>query len=286
MNTLSPYIRRAMDSYLDPPFHLTERVLFDYELLFVKDGEVEVTVEGQVYHGIPGDVFLFKPKVPHEIKCLNNTRLHQPHIHFDLYYQPDSPLVPISFRPLNAIAEEEMAWFREDITGGTEDLLPHHIRLNKPILVDKLTQDIIFEMERNFPYTELAVKGLFTQLWVHLLRESHWQRNKRLLSNWELLDRIKQYISHNSEETITLDELAELANFNKYYLSKLFKKAFNRTPIQYHAAVRLEKAKQLIQFTSLPLSAIAEKTGFQSIHAFSRAFRKQEGVSPSSYRKP
>ncbi|MCD9022546.1 AraC family transcriptional regulator [Cohnella silvisoli] len=285
LNNLSPYIRVAWDNFIEPPFHISERVIFDYELLYVKDGEIKVTVEDKVYYGIPGDIFLFKPLQPHAIYLLNNKRLHQPHIHFDLYYQSDSPQVKISFKPLKAIMEEEKQWFREDVTPLMEDPLPNHIRLNKPVVIEKLIYDIIFEMERKFPYYETSAKGLFVQLWVQLLRENHWKNNAHLLSKWELLDRIKNYMSHQTEHEITLDELSKFANLNKYYLCKLFKKAFNITPIQYHVAVRLEKAKQMIQFTNLSLSVIAEKTGFQSIHAFSRAFRKLEGVSPSFYRK-
>lgn len=285
MNNLSPYIRRALDSYIEFPFHIKERVIFDYELLYVKEGEIRVTVEDKIYQGIPGDIFLFKPNQKHEIQSLNNKRLHQPHIHFDLYYRPDSPQVPISFKPLSAISEGEMDWFREDITCQMEDPLPNHMRLNKPIVIDKMMYEIIYEMNGNFPYTDISMKGLFTQLWVQLLRENYWQRHKHLFTKWESLGRVKNYISNKSNEEITLDELAELVNFNKYYLCKLFKKAFGKTPVQYHSSVRLEKAKQLMQFTPLSLSDIAEKTGFQSIHVFSRAFRKQEGISPSSYRR-
>jgi len=285
LSNISPYIRTALDGYIESPFNIPERVIFDYELLYVKDGEIRVTVEDKEYHGIPGDIFLFKPMQPHAIFLLNNKRLHQPHIHFDLYYQPDSPQVRISFQPLKAIAKEEMRWFREDVTQSMEYPLPNHIRLNKPGIIEKLIYDIIFEMEGKFPYCETSAKGLFTQLWVQLLRENHWKNNPHLLSKWEHLDRVKKYISHQMDHEITLDELADFANFNKYYLCRMFKKAFGMTPVQYHLSVRLEKAKQLIQFTSLTLSDIAEKTGFQSIHAFSRAFRKQEGVAPSYYRK-
>ncbi|MEV5025679.1 AraC family transcriptional regulator [Paenibacillus sp. LPE1-1-1.1] len=285
MNALSPYVRVAWDSIIDPPFVISERVIYDYELLYVKEGDIKVTVEDQVYYGIPGDIFLFKPMQAHSIQLMNNRRLHQPHIHFDLYYQPDSPTVKVSYKPLKAMNEKERESFREDITPLMDSPLPNHIRLNRPIVIEKLIFDIIFELERKFPYHEIASKGLFVQLWIQLLREIHWQNNAHLLSKWEQLDRVKNYISHHTDYEITLDELSDLANLSKYYLCRLFKKAYGMTPIQYHVAIRLEKAKQMIQFTNLPLSHIAEKLGFQSIYAFSRAFRKVENVAPSFYRK-
>ncbi|MCL6444544.1 MAG: AraC family transcriptional regulator [Alicyclobacillus sp.] len=285
LNTLSPYIRIAWDSVIYPPVNITERVIFDYELLYVKDGEIRVTVENNEYHGVPGDIFLFKPKQRHAIYLLHGKPLHQPHIHFDLYYQSDSPAVKVSYKPLEAMTKEEKQLFREDVVRQMTNPLPNHLRLSKPIIIEKLIYDIIHEFERKLPFYETTAKGLFIQLWVQLLRENHWLHNPHLLPNWERLALVKNYISHNTEQQITLDELAELSNLSKFYLCRLFKQAFGMTPIQYHLTLRLEKAKQMIQFTNLPLSDIADKLGFNSIHAFSRAFHKLEGVPPSFYRK-
>jgi AraC-like DNA-binding protein len=285
LNTLSPYVRIAWDSYIYPPVNITERVIFDYEVMYVKEGEIKVTVEDREYYGQPGDIFLFKPMETHSIFLLNNKPLHQPHLHFDLYYQPDSSIVKVSYSPLRAIADQEKHLFRKDVLRDMQTPLPNHFRLNKPLVIEKLIYDIIFEFDRKFPFYETAAKGLFIELWIQLLRENHWQNNTHLVSNWEQLDRVKNYLSHHTDQEITLDELAALANLSKYYLCRLFKNAFGLTPIQYHVAIRLEKAKQMIQFTNLPLSRIAENLGFHSIHAFSRAFHKVEGVAPSFYRK-
>lgn len=285
LSNLSPYIRVAWDCVIEPPVCITERVLYDYEILYVKDGEIEVNVEGKLYHGLPGDIFLFKPLQTHSITLLGGKPLHRPHIHFDLYHQTDSPSVKVSFKPLKEMTEQDKQWFRKDVLQDLPFPLPNHIRLNKSVVIEKLIYDIIYEFDRKLPYYETTAKGLFIQLWIQLLRECHWKVHTHLVSNWEQLDRVKTYISHNIDQEITLDELSVLANLSKYYLCRLFKSAFGTTPIQYHVVMRLEKAKQMIQFTNLPLSHIAEKLGFQSIHAFSRTFRKIKGVSPSFYRK-
>jgi transcriptional regulator GlxA family with amidase domain len=118
----------------------------------------------------------------------------------------------------------------------------------------------------------------------HLIRVLR-HTNPQLLSNWEQLDRVKNYLSHHIDQEVTLDDPSSLVIISKYHLCRMFKKAFGITPIQYHVTNRLEKAKQMIQFTDLSMSQIAEKLGFNSIHAFSRAFRKLEGVPPTYYRK-
>jgi AraC-like DNA-binding protein len=71
---------------------------------------------------------------------------------------------------------------------------------------------------------------------------------------------------------------------SKFYLIHVFKELFHLTPIQYHQKVRLERAKNLIRHTPASLQEIAEQLGFANIHAFSRAFKSKEGMSPSQFR--
>ena len=84
---------------------------------------------------------------------------------------------------------------------------------------------------------------------------------------------------------MTLDELAAEFNISKYYLVRLFKKAFSYSPIRYHQIMRGQKAKEMIQYTSLSFTEISELLGYSSINAFSRAFKSIDGVAASYYRK-
>lgn len=57
LNQISPYIRVAMDSVIETPWTIEERMIWDYELLFLMEGHLEVRVEEVIYEGHPGDVF-------------------------------------------------------------------------------------------------------------------------------------------------------------------------------------------------------------------------------------
>jgi AraC-like DNA-binding protein len=274
-----------MDYTVPPNWVLKERVIFDYELLFVKEGEVIVTVEDVDYHGIPGDMFLIKPYQKHSMRLAGDVLLRHPHIHFDLYYRPDSPSVKVSFKPLKEIASAELSWFREDVCSSPPFLIPNHIRLKNPLVAEKMMFDIIREFEQKPPYYEHSCKGIFTQLWIHLLREIYWKDNHHVLSNWEALNEVKNYLSRNLNEKIPVERLAKMANFSKSYFIRIFKNAFGMTPTKYQQLMRIEKAKELVQFTAIPLTEIAEMCGYQSIHSFSQSFKKAEGVKPSFYRR-
>ncbi|WP_372662194.1 helix-turn-helix domain-containing protein [Cohnella sp.] len=284
-DNFSPYIRVAMDNTVLGPWFIAERVLFDYELLYIMEGRIIVTVEDETYDGKPGDIFLFSPKQRHSLRKIGSDTLRQPHLHFDFYYQDDSPLVGVSFKDLQHITEEESHYFRQNIMEQMPVKLSTHLRLQQPGVIERMLFDIINEFEMKLPFYEVKAKGLFIDLWVQLLRENIWHQNPLLISNLQMLNRVKEYIKVNFYTKISLDELSSRFNFSKSYLVRLFTHTFGMSPIQYHQLIRIEKAREMIQFTDEPLTSIADKIGYTSIHSFSRIFKKIDGVSPSYYRR-
>lgn len=100
---LSPFIRVAWYNTLEAHTVIGPRDIFDYEILYLKEGKVEIIVDDRVYIGKPGDVFIFRPGQRHKITCLNDYPVIQPHIHFDLEYYENRDTVFVSY-----ITKEEM----------------------------------------------------------------------------------------------------------------------------------------------------------------------------------
>lgn len=284
LHLISPYIRVALDSYIDSPWSVPERVLWDYEILYLKQGELLVTVEDKAYHATQGDMFIFKPKQRHSIASMGDSPVRQPHIHFDLFEAPDSRDVHVSFKGLADMNAAEREKFRPDQLSLPPYELPSYIRLRNPEPFEAMLFDLIQEYEMKLPFYEVRLKGMFLDLLVHILRECHWERTPHVRPYLDVLLQIQHYLNHHTENAVSLDELADKFGFSKYYLNRLFKSAFKVSPVRYHQQARMEKAKQAIQFTNEPISRVAERFGYPGIHSFSRAFRNTEGVPPSFYR--
>lgn len=285
LSALSPYIRIAWDSLIQPPWHLRERDLWDYEFLYLMEGEIVVTLQDRTYNGIPGDLFIFRPGRRHSIRLVGNAVVRQPHIHFDLVEQPDSGEVTVSFVRKEEMSTSEMAWFREDKLSDGPYELPDHMRLRHPIVFEKLLFAVIAEFRMKLPFADVQIKGLFLSLFTYVLREYEWSRAPLVRDKMPLLLNIEEYLNHQTDSDVSLDELVRKFHISKYYLVRLFHGAFGMSPIRYHQIARLEKAKQLIQFTDLPIQRISDQLGFANIHHFSRAFKKKEGVAPSHFRR-
>jgi len=95
----------------------------------------------------------------------------------------------------------------------------------------------------------------------------------------------KQFINDNYMNTITLEDVSSMVNFNPSYFSALFKKETGENFLEYVSRVRINKAKELLKDTDLNIATICEKVGYQDIAHFTRYFKKYTGIKPNAYRK-
>ena len=96
---------------------------------------------------------------------------------------------------------------------------------------------------------------------------------------------LERYIKDNLDREITLTELADKVGFNKTYFVKRFKILWGMPPMQFVNNQRLEIARRMLTTTDMSVSEIAEATGFRTLHYFSRAFKRNTGISPTEYYK-
>lgn len=83
----------------------------------------------------------------------------------------------------------------------------------------------------------------------------------------------------------SIDELTRSAATSKTVLADRFKHYFDQPPMQYLAAWRMQLAAQQLKSDAAPVKTIADRTGYVSEAAFSRAFKRHFGSSPADWRK-
>lgn len=98
-----------------------------------------------------------------------------------------------------------------------------------------------------------------------------------------LVYRAINYIDTHLFDITELTEVAEALHYSYSYLSRIFAKEVGMTMRDYFNQKRFEKAVQWLKDGELNVTQVAEKLQYKSIHAFSKAFRKHFGVSPTEY---
>jgi len=124
----------------------------------------------------------------------------------------------------------------------------------------------------------LVCRQYGSQLWH--LAESRVSRTTRR----ETLAELGRFLRANFEKPITLSDGAEAVGLTTTYLAHLVKKETGRTFLELLTERRLDRAKELIVHTALPISKIAESVGFTDFAYFTRRFKQLTGSSPSRYR--
>jgi two-component system response regulator YesN len=106
-----------------------------------------------------------------------------------------------------------------------------------------------------------------------------WKDSDSLIKNAciEVLCRI--------ENNISVKSIAEKLFISKVYLSERFKQITGFSLSEYITTVKMERAKYLLEVSSLKNYEIAEALGYSDHEYFSKVFRKRVGISPAAYRK-
>ncbi len=93
------------------------------------------------------------------------------------------------------------------------------------------------------------------------------------------------YAAGHYREAVGLGDAAEAAGVNSTYLSYLFSQEMGIGFANYLLNLRMEHAKKLLRETNLKMWQVADESGFNDYHYFSKVFKKAEGMSPAQYRK-
>lgn len=94
----------------------------------------------------------------------------------------------------------------------------------------------------------------------------------------------KQFIYNNYEFEISIEDTASNVGVSPNYLSSIFQSIIGLSTKQFLISVRMERAKQLLLMSEVPIKEVGQKVGIKNALYFSSAFKKYSGLSPEQYR--
>lgn len=181
---------------------------------------------------------------------------------------------PLPYKPavilISGFAEFEYA--HQAIQLGVVNYLLKPIRKDK--LIDSVEQALKVSEERN------RISRMQRILDPKLIQ---------VIENQEpMSEQVKEairYVEKNLDQGFGLREVAEHIHLNPSYFSVLFKEQMQMTFIEFVTRLRIQKAKELLLQTRLPVAEIAERVGYQTTKYFNKVFKEYEGHSPGIYRQ-
>ncbi|HQR34236.1 MAG TPA: helix-turn-helix transcriptional regulator [Blastocatellia bacterium] len=170
--------------------------------------------------------------------------------------------------------------FRLPLTPVTEDR-----RLRQTL------EAIAAELETGATGWREMIRSLVNQLTLYLLRAHiNIQRSDEIeLSRAGLVDRrlrrAIEFMHDNCGKELSLAEIAAAAYLSEFHFARLFKKITGVTPHAYLAAMRIERARQLLAESDLPIVEVGATVGYASQSHFTKVFREATGMTPHAFRQ-
>lgn len=99
------------------------------------------------------------------------------------------------------------------------------------------------------------------------------------------LGRALAFIEGRAAAPLTVGRIAAAAHTSAGHLHELFRRHLGRSPMRHVAALRLERAMELLAGTDLPIAEVAVAAGYADQSSLTRALKRRRGVTPARYRK-
>lgn len=234
-------------------FHFVQHFHRDYELIYVIEGAVEITVEERTFTLHSGKFALILQNQIHGFETLKHSKVWVC-VFAAEYVNEFHKLIG------NKISDENI--FYPDDT-------------EKELLLRKL---IFGDSDRlgKCAYLTLACSVFMKQVRLTDGREDY---------DKNLLHRMIGYVSNHFTENISLAKISEDLGYEEHYLSRCFHSKFGKNFKHFINEYRVNYAKHLLSSErKMTTAEIAYASGFQSLRSFNRAFLDIEGVSPRNFR--
>jgi AraC family transcriptional regulator len=237
------------------------------------EGVVRRRASGEILttHAGPGVIWFCPAGEP--IDCVEMVEGTLEVLH--LFLQPDALLDYATERGFVSTATQSLRYI-----GGFSD----------PLL-EQIGRAILSEMRAETAAGSLLVESLCSSLAARLLysySNSFLDVAPRSSRVGKLdprrLNRVFEYINANLGDELDIRGMASAAHLSRFHFARAFKASTGQTPYQYVNAKRLARAKELLS-RNQPLGEIALALNFSSQANFTRAFRREFGITPGRYRE-
>ncbi len=99
-----------------------------------------------------------------------------------------------------------------------------------------------------------------------------------------IAERVRDFIQQQYMHDWTVEGLAKALRLSVRTLRQVFRQKYGRQPMEFLAQVRIDKARELLATTDLPIEQVASQVGIRDRHYFTRVFHQRVGKSPRVFR--
>ncbi len=246
------------------------------EIVIVRSGTARHTInQKNHYNCIAGDIFLIHHDMVHGFQEAHEL------VNTNILCSLDSLKLPLDD------LQNEPHWITLFHPDTPRDKNPScHIRL-PPVpfrYLQRLLDNLETELQEKLTGYRVTARATLMNILVFILRSWKDTQPAQPIS-LAIITPVMHYLETHYIKKHNLEQLATLAHVSISTLQRAFKENLGVSPMDYLIRLRLRKAAELLYNPTLNITEVAQQCGFQDVNYFSRAFKKIQQCSPSSYRK-
>ena len=238
---------------------VTGRVLSEFQLIYIPNGEGIFTSGETTYQVKPGSTLLLLPGLRHAYRPLSETGWHEYWVGFRGAYFLD--LVE------TGCLSQEKVFFE---TGLHDSILS---------LCNQIFDEVLYQR----PLYQMRTCSSILSLIAEVLDR---ERRRDIPDYYQqVLEKAKLLMEANISGAANMTDIASQLGTSASNFHRIFKIYTSMTPYQYFIAKKIHKAESLLGQTDLSVKEVAAQLGFENQLYFSRLFKKKIGVSPLNWKK-
>ena len=292
---VNPYLRfiEKLGPYTEKNYFVPKRIIYDYEMIFIMEGELVAEIANQEIHLQQYDLHIIPPFIEHRHYIPQNKFCQYYCLHFDFYYDEDTAdFSAVTEYSRYCSPEVSVMPINEDLKNrdvGTIGSLefPYKVHIDEGRKMSEQF-DRLYICEHSAGLgNEFRTKGELLCLLADIVdviskTESDCQTN---LNTSVVINNFINSITAHYDRPIDICRFAIENGYSPDYFRRIFKKVTNKTPVEYLTEYRLKQAKKLLSSRLYTVQEVCYMVGYENVSYFSKLFKQKEGASPSAYIK-
>lgn len=246
------------------------------ELVILLNGSAEHIVDEEHYRIRRGDVFVISQDTAHGYEDTRAFEICNIMFRPEFFFSPSADIAQCAGFQALFVVEPHAARAKQFCSRLKLDFAQY-------AQVREQIQRLIAAYTGREPGWQTMVTAEFLQLVVTLSRWYRFQSSDAGGGNLKLAVALA-YMEGHFAEPLSVTQLATLAHYSERQFIRLFRETLCCTPSAYLTNLRMQKARELLKTTSLPMAEIAARCGYCDSNYFSRMFRKCNDMTPSAFR--
>ena len=254
-----PFCCVGVGKYIAGDQYFTKRDgLNNFLLIITIDGSGKASFRGRKFQLKEKSAILFDCNILHEYATVEGKSWH-------FYY--------LHFKALSLKAYEVL------------------LNLQTPIMLES-TESLCQKMDQLYqyvPHMDLSSYAIQSNLISNILTELvcslNFNKNYSVGRDEANMAELAEFIRNHCAEPLHLADFTKHSNVSKYHLIRVFQNIYGVSPYKYLHLCRIHLAQSYLLNTSISISDISSKVGYNDPVLFIRHFKKFNGVSPGQYRK-